>query len=229
MSPSKDTLYLITHSSAWLCQGTSAKTRRHMGTQDRGCPSPHSDLVPAGAVLRGQETQRPRGRERQRGSQRQHIATALIPSQGSADTVNHQIHSEWFVTRAPVELTQKALLQIFPTRSQNKEAVCVCVCVCVRVCEILLPVVSSPTLLQRSKPRVLIPSSTPSDCPEQSGQMTPGLLISPRIQSQEESEAGSRGRAGHRESKPVGFYFCVLAGPGALGLIPELRLRGQFH
>ena len=104
-----------------------------------------------------------------------------------------------------------------------------CVCVCVRVCEILLPVVSSPTLLQRSKPRVLIPSSTPSDCPEQSGQMTPGLLISPRIQSQEESEAGSRGRAGHRESKPVGFYFCVLAGPGALGLIPELRLRGQFH
>ena len=225
MSPSKDTLYLITHSSAWLCQGTCAKTRRHMGSQDRGCPSPHSDLVPAGAVLRGQETQRPRGRERQRGSQRQHIATALIPSQGSADTVNHQTHSEWFVTRAPVELTQKALLQ----HEAKIKRLCVCVCVCVCVCEILLPVVSSPILLQRSKPRVLIPSSTPSDCPEQSGQMTPGLLVSPRIQSREESKATPQGTTGHRGSKAVGFYFCVLAGPGALGLIPELRLQGQFH
>ena len=71
-------------------------------------------------------------------------------------------------------------MQIFPTRSQNKEAVCVCVCVCVS--ELLLPVVSSPTPLQRSNPRVLIPSSTPGDCPEQSGQMAPGLLFSLRTE-----------------------------------------------
>ena len=59
--------------------------------------------------------------------------------------------------------------------------------------------------------------------------MTPGLLVSPRIQSREESKATPQGTAGHRGSKAVGFYFCVLAGPGALGLIPELRLQGQFH
>lgn len=40
--------------------------------------------------------------------------SAVIPSKGSGDIANHQTQPEWFVARAPVELTQKALLQIFP-------------------------------------------------------------------------------------------------------------------
>lgn len=67
MSISKETLCLITHSSVWLHQGTCAKTRQPMVTQDRGCPSTHSNLVAAHAMLRERETEAQKPRETEAG------------------------------------------------------------------------------------------------------------------------------------------------------------------
>lgn len=73
-----------------------AKTRQHVGTQGQGCPDTHSLLVPALSMWREAERRPAQSRSQ-------------ISSKALVHTVNHPTQPERFVTKAPAELTQKAL------------------------------------------------------------------------------------------------------------------------